>query len=98
MPKYKTNPNYEVGHNYFPKLNTAIAYRSEYLADKLFFKEKNILILNVKYLVSIVQEILQKIITDETLYPNMEKQYKTLIDDYEANCREDIDLLIAHLS
>lgn len=87
-----------LAHSYFPKLNAAIAYRSEYPADKMFLKENYILVLNVKYLIAIVQKRLQDIIDDETLYPNMEKQYKILIEDYEDKCRGDIDKLIAHLN
>lgn len=87
-----------LAHSYFPKLNAAIAYRSEYPTDKLFFKDKKILILNVKCLLSTVKEKLQDIINDESLYPNMEKQYKILIEDYEDKCREDIKRLIAQLN
>ena len=87
-----------LAHNYFPKLNAAIAYRTEYPMDKLFLKEKSILILNVKYLATVVQERLQDVIADETLYPNMERQYNILIEDYKEKCSKDIAKLIAQLS
>lgn len=82
-----------IAHNYFPKLNVAIAYRSEYPEDKIFLKKDGGLILNVKSLMKIVTERLEEIINDESLYPKMEKQYKILIASYEEKSSKDINEL-----
>lgn len=63
-------------HSYFPKLNMEISCHSKNPSNKVFFKgSTGDLVLNVNYLLSIVEERLDDIIDDSSLYPNMEAQY-----------------------
>lgn len=80
-------------HGYFPKLDVGISSHSMNPQGKLFFLERGYLVLNVFRLEEIVIDRLNEIIGDESLYPNMETQYKGLVDYYKKKVGDSIENL-----
>lgn len=85
-------------HSYFPKLNMEISYHSSNPNGVMFFKNSHgDVVLNVNHLVLVVTTRLEHIINDTSLYPNMDMQYNLLVQKYESDCRNEIDVLKAQL-
>jgi hypothetical protein len=71
-------------HLYFPKLGLGISYHSRNPLAKLFFRNGNgLLILNVNKLEEIVISTFKSIKENDSLYPQMQIRYQTLITDYQ---------------
>ena len=87
-----------MAHNYFPKLNMEISYHSSNPSGQIFFKNAiGDLVLNVNSLESILTKRLESIINSSELYSNMDKQFTTMVDQYESESRLAIDKLKARL-
>lgn len=85
-------------HSYFPKLNMEISYHSSNPNGAMFFKNSyGDVVLNVNRLVLVVTTRLDHIINDVSLYPNMDVQYNFLVQKYENDCRNEIDILKAQI-
>lgn len=85
-------------HNYFPKLHMEISYHSSNPVGSIFFKNmRGDLVLNINELQKIVTTELDKIINDTSLYNNMDMQFNYMTQEYENDCRQDIDNLKARL-
>lgn len=81
-------------HNYFPKLNMEVSYRSSNPTDRIFFKNSGgDIVLNVNLLEVIVTEQLQSIINNSELYENMINQFEVMTRDYELKSRGHIEEL-----
>lgn len=85
-------------HNYFPKLNVEISYRSDNPPEKLFFKSRSGgLILNVNRLESLTVNRLDEIIRDISLYPHMDSQFSIMVADYALKSGSSITTLLSTL-
>jgi len=83
-----------ITHTYFPKLNMELSYHSSNPQGKFFFISTNgNLVLNVNALIPVVKNRIQSIIDDSSLYSNMQNQYSVMVNNYESDCRSDIEEL-----
>ncbi|MBC7936369.1 MAG: hypothetical protein H7Y86_13545 [Rhizobacter sp.] len=87
-----------VAHTYLPKLNAGISYYSGNPNDKLFLNEMgNTLVLNLRYLETIVMMVLRNAIENTDLAEKMENRYLRLQNSYREAYSDKIERLLRRL-
>ncbi|MGN7824755.1 hypothetical protein ACTJJB_31820 [Chitinophaga sp. 22536] len=89
-----------MAHNYYPKLELELSFRSSNPTGALFFKGRTAnVVLNVNELSRIIDATFAAVLADENaeLYQKMDTQMKILTIQYENEVRTSIDTLKATL-
>lgn len=75
-------------HSYFPKGNLGVSYHPLNPQNSLFFKKYGFIILNVNYLVDIVEEVLDESKLKAKNNKGMNKRYLRLMKMYDENIKK----------